>query len=445
MKRIIVILLATLMLFLAGCGSGNTPVSSEGLGHEPEASDQDVSSQPPDLPEEPAPSVVPETAYYLDPSAFLHGAAPSTDEKDDAGFIEQIFILEKGYGPLGKQYVDALLEGPYELTLISSHETDKEDALYENYYLAYNGAARVGRYKMKETCQIYVGVDNYKNKDEAHIRVLVAAGFTSKDDGERADLSHFITLNPSDKLSQEPASTSAPTPKPTATTTPAPKPTATPAPSGPSSSTLLPDLTIFLNRSPSKSGNYYDGKQFLFQAMPYSAVDTVVNEVLALLQESRYQLQLVNNYRKNVTDNTYTIRYDLKYTGTSDEIDLLTNKNETSWYNVQVSVTHYTKAQEFNLRIHFGNGFQLEDPGVRVSANVSKGGGGGSGGGSSGGGGYDPYVPDHSKLQCLTCRGDGDCNTCGGDGYTGFGDAKAGCRSCHGDGDCNTCGGSGTR
>ncbi len=57
----------------------------------------------------------------------------------------------------------------------------------------------------------------------------------------------------------------------------------------------------------------------------------------------------------------------------------------------------------------------------------------------------EPFQPNHSKLDCLTCRGDGNCTTCGGDGYTGFGDAKAGCRSCHGNGNCTACGGSGKR
>lgn len=70
--------------------------------------------------------------------------------------------------------------------------------------------------------------------------------------------------------------------------------------------------------------------------------------------------------------------------------------------------------------------------------------------GSGSGGGWwndddEPFQPNHSKLDCLTCRGDGNCTTCGGDGYTGFGDAKAGCRSCHGNGNCTACGGSGKR
>lgn len=75
----------------------------------------------------------------------------------------------------------------------------------------------------------------------------------------------------------------------------------------------------------------------------------------------------------------------------------------------------------------------------------------------SGGGKYsgvpdsnDPFIPDHSKLDCLTCGGDGDCNTCNGYGkverYMGAGETvTASCTSCYGSGNCRTCGGSGKR
>ena len=48
-------------------------------------------------------------------------------------------------------------------------------------------------------------------------------------------------------------------------------------------------------------------------------------------------------------------------------------------------------------------------------------------------------------LALVTCKGDGDCNTCGGSGYKRIGGAKAGCTTCRGNGKCRTCHGSGTR
>ena len=77
---------------------------------------------------------------------------------------------------------------------------------------------------------------------------------------------------------------------------------------------------------------------------------------------------------------------------------------------------------------------------VNVTPRESSGGGGGVLDG-----GREPFRPDHSKLDCLTCNGTGDCKTCGGSTYVGFGDARAKCNTCRGSGDCRTCGGTGKR
>ena len=73
----------------------------------------------------------------------------------------------------------------------------------------------------------------------------------------------------------------------------------------------------------------------------------------------------------------------------------------------------------------------------------------------SGGGGDDWFdndsgyeIPEHSKLDCLTCDGTGDCRKCGGDGevqYYGQESEWSKCPTCHGSGDCTRCGGSGKR
>lgn len=74
----------------------------------------------------------------------------------------------------------------------------------------------------------------------------------------------------------------------------------------------------------------------------------------------------------------------------------------------------------------------------------------GSGGSGVSVGKHTYYQPEFSKLDCLTCRGDGDCNTCNGYGevnrYAGAGDTvRSKCSSCYGSGNCRTCGGSGKR
>lgn len=57
----------------------------------------------------------------------------------------------------------------------------------------------------------------------------------------------------------------------------------------------------------------------------------------------------------------------------------------------------------------------------------------------------DPNVAEHSRLDCLTCRGDGDCNSCGGSGNDYFGGYRTKCTTCYGSGNCRSCGGSGKR
>ncbi len=56
------------------------------------------------------------------------------------------------------------------------------------------------------------------------------------------------------------------------------------------------------------------------------------------------------------------------------------------------------------------------------------------------------YIPDHAKLNCLTCGGDGDCNTCNGYGeWRRYNSVVSTCNTCNGSGNCRTCGGSGKR
>ena len=89
--------------------------------------------------------------------------------------------------------------------------------------------------------------------------------------------------------------------------------------------------------------------------------------------------------------------------------------------------------------------FCLEETSKRYTEDSS-----GNGGGYSDIPGYDwSDLPDQSKLDCLTCGGDGDCTKCNGYGevrvHTAAGDFKESCSNCRGSGDCPSCDGSGTR
>ena len=67
------------------------------------------------------------------------------------------------------------------------------------------------------------------------------------------------------------------------------------------------------------------------------------------------------------------------------------------------------------------------------------------GGGLIVGNDREPFRPDHSRLDCLSCNGSGDCDECGGALYVYYGGNRAKCGTCKGTGDCRTCGGSGKR
>lgn len=128
--------------------------------------------------------------------------------------------------------------------------------------------------------------------------------------------------------------------------------------------------------------------------------------------------------------------------------------NDAYFETASVRVMYYEKGKEavfyvYGKMIGSGEPKEIEaliavDMSKILSAgNADQGSEGGSGSGIVGSDGV--YVPDHSKLDCLTCRGSGDCTSCGGSGYTYFGDYKTACTRCHKSGNCSSCGGSGKR
>jgi len=267
------------------------------------------------------------------------------------------------------------------------------------------------------------------------------------------------TPAPSREPAPSPSAESTPTPE----VTPAPAPAGTPAPEpAPEetvdpSSVLLPDLEAFLYRSASSRSYLGDtGRRGWWLkwngSHPYVAYETITQELLDLLTEERYQLKLTKaeftpHYSNRAVD------YYFEYTGTSEDITLLTDEKGEYTFHVRLRFYPYPEHDYFQFSFSYHQNFVLEDPGKRTTRNITKGGDGeiitaplGTSSGSSGvPDSGNTFVPPASRLDCLTCKGDGDCNTCGGDGYTGFGDAKAGCRTCHGNGKCRACGGSGKR
>ena len=189
--------------------------------------------------------------------------------------------------------------------------------------------------------------------------------------------------------------------------------------------------------------------------------------VNTLLQSGDFALlSLQQEERENSTSELYY----LGYTGDADVQKLSVSEENAPQCHVFVDIFYAHTMPAIRLQVVHAGGLSFSDWGMRgdtepystvaykaeeekpeESDKTTDGGSSGSSGnsGGSGGGdyvapGYDPYIPDASKLQCLTCHGDGDCNSCGGSGYKFKNDIRSDCTRCTG-GNCPACGGSGTR
>lgn len=190
---------------------------------------------------------------------------------------------------------------------------------------------------------------------------------------------------------------------------------------------------------------------------------------------------VINNYGLNLVDietydyeSAYYKSYQFMYRGKGER----NLQRENMDWDVSIALTTHKDSDKLIAGIYYVNGFELVDDGHRAdyskvdfpadnnettsssasaqqssSASADKttdhstsANAGNSSSGSSTTPDFERNdLPDHSKLQCLTCHGDGDCNKCGGSIYVYVGGARTKCNSCKGSGNCRTCGGSGTR
>ena len=185
--------------------------------------------------------------------------------------------------------------------------------------------------------------------------------------------------------------------------------------------------------------------------------------VNTLLQSGDFTLlSLQQEERENSTSELYY----LGYTGDADVQKLSVSEENAPQCHVFVDIFYAHTMPAIRLQVVHAGGLSFSDWGMRgdtepystvaykaeeeqpEESGENTGGGNSGSSGNSGGDyvapGYDPYIPDASKLQCLTCHGDGDCNSCGGSGYKFKNDIRSDCTRCTG-GNCPACGGSGTR
>ncbi len=413
MKKIIVVFMVLLMCISAtGCSTGtqtDTPPAATQTGNLTGT-------------QEDTPPRVQEIAAFLDGIQPYYRAMTNIN---GGKYLIMNYTLALGDEALIEQYMAVLIANDYDISLADIYTNRKENVTYTYYYLKYDGDSEKHFGRSDMDYHIGVTIATYEATATAEITFGYADGFEHVDDGHRADFSK-VELKAAPSPSPSPSPTPAPTTKPITASETVNR-----------NAAPIPEFSLFMNRNPSEDKDrYYGGNRKYYQKIPLETQQTVVAEILALLDRDRYQLELIE--KVEVSDR---IEYNYRYTG-NVAMDSIHSKNDDSrYYNLQFTVYNRTnKNGTYGIHFHYSPQFVEENVGYTVSENT---------GGSSGGGGTVPDfeggdLPDAAKLECLTCHGDGDCNSCDGKGYKIKDDIKSDCTRCTG-GNCPACGGSGTR
>lgn len=237
--------------------------------------------------------------------------------------------------------------------------------------------------------------------------------------------------------SETPApSESVPSAQPTPAETPAPTPSqSAPSPSAQTASAdaILPNTARFLGKSGSRTGPE-DYRRLKAGKLDYETFSAAEAELLALMEDSRYQLTLMGEELLEDSESFHDKAYYYLYTGTNADVDYLVKDGQTLAYHVKLLFEHFKKVDELNVTLYYSDAFTLEDTGKTSSAV--------SGGSSSGG-------SESGEKDCWYCGGSGKCPTCHGSGSVrnwvpGTTDYMSqSCTDCYSPGKCRMCGGSG--
>lgn len=370
---------------------------------------------------------------------FFEGIRPVSVTSDREYYYAR-YSLGPGGMDIVHQYIDLLTEGDYGLVLLKSNCSEDSQGISEYYYFRYEGDAAVKPVWDDQQWHIAVEADLNKTTDKAYISAKYSPDFYLKDDGHRANLSRVTEtiILPTPEPTPQPA----PQPTPVPAAKPQQETVTHTAPRAPvvtvdKNASYIPEFSAFLSKSPSEEKDrYYGGTRKYYQKLPLDTQNTVVSEVLALLDNDRYQLELIEK-----VDADNRIEYNYRYTGNVG-MDSIHSKNDgTRYYNLQFTV--YNKNNDngyYGIHFHYAPQFTEENVGYTVSAGLP--------GGSGGGGGTVDFeggdIPEFSKLECLTCHGTKDCPSCSGRGFKVVDDINKDCTRCN-RGTCPACGGTGTR
>ena len=181
------------------------------------------------------------------------------------------------------------------------------------------------------------------------------------------------------------------------------------------------------------------GRRWQFQDIsPYESLEELTAELLALLQEPRWQLELVDEDHSvfETGDMNGSDTYYFKYTGTA-ELTQIEDHLGVRLDHVNVVFYHTAVYDKYTIDIFRSPELEAVDPGSRVSADV--------------GAPQKEEASDEDDFweKCSSCHGSGRCTRCNGSGevdkfQAGLGWVELDCTSCSG-GKCRWCGGDGKR
>lgn len=249
--------------------------------------------------------------------------------------------------------------------------------------------------------------------------------------------------------SPTPGQSAQPTPEPTPEPTPMPTPTPEPTPAVDPASKLLPDIFAFLYHDRSYKTDGGHGRKISCNGShPGASFESVKEELLALLAEEQYQLELVDSWINPHYSSCEKYDFFYRYTGTAEGMKTLTDKYGEHEFHVMLTMTYFPEYEydydHFKLSIYYCDRFDVEDPGKRTAWDIEHDGEGGpltSPPETSSGNGSDFWE------KCSSCHGSGNCTHCGGDGevkkfQAGLGWVEQDCTLCN-RGKCRHCNGTG--
>ncbi|MCD7717102.1 MAG: hypothetical protein LUI39_11740 [Lachnospiraceae bacterium] len=210
----------------------------------------------------------------------------------------------------------------------------------------------------------------------------------------------------------------------------------------------LPDLGIFLNCGRGEDMDYQENGHLLSYSFDLDDGPDAVIEVIELLQESQYELSLVDIVEKNYISSSALLceYYLFSYTGTDDEVSSLTYDLYDLSFDVLVQTNYYYSQGRTGVTIYYSNGFTVVEPDSRAVNQPVDYSGSGNSAGTDTGGSSGSNIADFARKDCCICDGSGKCPVCKGDGYLWSlvaDEENRNCWRCNTKGDCWACGGSG--